>query len=243
MQDHTFLCKTSEVPEDGMKQFELKDGTKVLVLRSGDGFYAYDAICPHQEVELGEGFYDGCVLTCHQHLWQWDVKTGSPMGLAESGLEFYDLKIEGDEIFVGSSSALDVSSLFEGVSPETRDALSKLARVENYEAGSTIYQVGDAVQDLYVLESGQIEFQLGRDDRFSPAGFILHKGEVFGWAALLLDQPMRIARATCKEASSVLALNGRDVLDALSKDSAAGYRVMSSLVHLVTRYLASSGAK
>ncbi len=239
----TRLCRIEDVPKDGMQSFETESGEKVLVLSSGDEYFAYQAICPHQEVELCEGFYDGCVLTCHQHLWQWDVKTGAPMGLAETGLEFYELKIEGDEIFIGSSSALDVASLFEGVSSETRDALSKLARVESYDEGSTIYQVGDAVQDLYVLESGRVEFQLGRDDRVSPAGFILRKGEVFGWAALLSDQPMRIARATCKEASSVLALNGREVLEALSKDPSAGYRVMTSLVHLVTRYLASSGAK
>jgi toluene monooxygenase system ferredoxin subunit len=41
------------------------------------------AICPHQEVALCEGLFDGTVLTCHQHLWQWDIRSGAPMGIAE----------------------------------------------------------------------------------------------------------------------------------------------------------------
>ncbi len=100
MQDRTLLCNTNEVPEDGMKQFELDDGTKVIVLRSGDEFYAYDAMCPHQEVELCEGFYDGCVLTCHQHLWQWDVKTGDMMGLAEAPLTSVAMELDGEDLYV-----------------------------------------------------------------------------------------------------------------------------------------------
>jgi len=100
MQSRTYLCKASDIPQDGMKQFDLDSGSKVLVLRSGDGYFAYDAICPHQEVELCEGFYDGCVLTCHQHLWQWDVKTGDMMGLAEAPLMTVDIEVEGGEIYV-----------------------------------------------------------------------------------------------------------------------------------------------
>ncbi|MEJ2381709.1 MAG: Rieske 2Fe-2S domain-containing protein [Gammaproteobacteria bacterium] len=243
MMSLTRLCRVEDIPKDGMQRFETESGDKVLVLNSGDEYYAYQAICPHQEVELCEGFYDGSVLTCHQHLWQWDVKTGAPMGLAETGLEFFELQVKDGEIYIGSSSALDVAPLFEGLSSETRAALSKLAREEQFEEGSTIYDVGDSVQDLYILDTGRIEFLLGRDDRVSPAGFILRKGEVFGWAALLQDQPRRIAKASCIETSSVLALNGQAVLEVLGNDPAAGYQVMTKLVHLVTRYLASSGAK
>jgi len=232
-----------DIPKNGMQRFETESGEKVLVLNSGNDYYAYQAICPHQEVELCEGFYDGSVLTCHQHLWQWDVKTGAPMGLAEAGLEFYELNVKDGDIYIGSSSALDVAPLFEGLSSEMRDALSQLAREERYDDDSTIYEVGDPVQDLYILESGRVEFMIGRDDRVSPAGFMLRKGEVFGWAALLQDQPRRIARAVCKENSSVLALNGKAVLEVLEQDPGAGYQVMTKLVHLVTRYLASSGAK
>ena len=94
-----------------------------------------------------------------------------------------------------------------------------------------------------MLQSGRIEFVIGRDERTSRAGFALRKGEVCGWAALLEGQPVRIARATCLEPSIVLRINGRQTLQALEADPASGYTVMRRLSSLIARYLAPSGAK
>ena len=41
---------------------------------------------------------------------------------------------------------------------------------------------------------------------------MLRKGEVFGWAALLDNQPRRIARARCLEHSRLLRIDGRQTL-------------------------------
>ncbi len=92
-----------------------------------------------------------------------------------------------------------------------------------------------------MLESGRIEFRVGRDDRSSAAGFMLRKGEVFGWAALLDNQRTRIACATCLEKSTVLRLPGKDVLRVLESDPASGYQVMRALSSLITRHLTNSG--
>jgi toluene monooxygenase system ferredoxin subunit len=35
---------------------------------------------------LAEGLYDGKVFTCHEHLWQWDIVSGEPQGMAEAPL-------------------------------------------------------------------------------------------------------------------------------------------------------------
>ena len=80
-----------DVPANGMKECEAEGGLKLLVANAGGEFFAYQAVCPHQDVPLCEGLYDGAMLTCHQHLWQWDIRTGAPMGLAEAPLERYDL--------------------------------------------------------------------------------------------------------------------------------------------------------
>lgn len=239
----TKVCTTEDVPSNGMKEVEL-EGKTILIVNSGDEYYAFNGICPHQEVRLCEGLFDGCVLTCHEHLWQWEVQNkGAPIGLAEAPLEYYDVKVENDEIYVGIPSALTLASIFEGISAESQTALSALARHETHEAGSTIYDVGDTVEDLYLLESGRVEFMLGREDRTSPGGFMIRKGELFGWAALVADQPRRIARATCKEDSTVIALNGEQVRKVLEDAPADGHRVMSNLVQLITRYLASFGGR
>ncbi len=237
------VCKPADIPSNGMKSYDLPDGLKVLIANAGDCYYAYQGICPHQEVCLDEGFYDGAVLTCHQHLWQWDIKTGAAIGLAEAPLEAYQVQVEAGELYLVQSSALSVCELFASIAPETRDKLDQLARREQCAAGHTLYNIGDATDDLYILESGRVEFQVGRDDRTSAAGFMLRKGEVFGWAALLEQQPKRIAKANCLEASTVLRLNGKAALEVLAADPASGYTVMRKLSALITRHLTTAGDK
>lgn len=236
------ICRTSDVPANGLKECE-GDGIRVLIANSGSEYFAVQALCPHQDVALCEGIYDGTVLVCHQHLWQWDIRTGAPMGIAELPLQRYDVTVEGDAIYVGSQGALDVGELFNGIGAATLAALTGLAAREEFAEGSVIYKLGDPADDFFVLESGRVEFQIGRGDRVNPAGFMLRKGEVFGWAALLEGNPVRIASARCLEASALLRINGKDVLKALEQDPAAGYLVMRRLAALIARYLASSGAK
>ena len=190
-----------------------------------------------------KGLYDGAVLTCHQHLWQWDIRTGAAMGLAEAALESFPVQVEGDSIYVVAQSALNAAELFVGISDATLAAITALAQKEERAAGSICYDFGDPADDFYVLESGRVEFLIGRDERLSPAGFMLRKGEVFGWAALLENQPRRIARATCLEQSQLLRIDGRKTLALLESDSASGYLVMRRLSSLIARYLASSGSK
>lgn len=237
------ICKSTDIPANGMKAYDIEGGLKVLIANAGDCYYAYQGICPHQEVCLDEGFYDGAVLTCHQHLWQWDITTGGAVGLAEAPLESYEVKVEDGEIFVLQSSALKMAELFSGISEVTLDNLGLLARREEYASGTILYNVGDPTDDLYVLESGRVEFLIGRDDRTSAAGFMLHKGEMFGWAALLENQPRRIAKAACLEQSALLRLNGEETLKVLESDPASGYIVMRKLSTLITRHLSSAGDK
>jgi toluene monooxygenase system ferredoxin subunit len=238
-----FVCRLGDIPPNGMKECAAEGGLKLLVANSGGDYFAYQAMCPHQEVALCEGLYDGSILTCHMHLWQWEIRSGSPIGLAEAPLERFDLSVEGDSVFVESKSALNVGELFAGASEATLGALASLAKREEYAPQAIVYEVGDPADDFFVLDSGRVEFQIGRDDRTSPAGFMLRKGEVFGWAALLDSHPLRIASARCHEHSVLLRISGADALKVLEKDPPSGFLVMRRLSSLIARYLAESGVK
>lgn len=237
------VCRVEDVPPNGMREVELEAGLKVVVANSGSDYFACQAVCPHQDVALCEGLYDGSVLTCHMHLWQWDIRSGAPIGLAEAPLQLFDLSVEDGVIYLTPPSALHAAELFKGVSEATLTRIAELGKSEAFDGGSTLYGVGDPAQDFYILESGRVEFLIGRDQRTSPAGFVLRQGEVFGWAALLDGQPARIARATCLEKSTVLRMNGKAVLKVLEADPGAGYLVMRRLAELIARYLTASGAK
>ncbi len=240
MSNNIHVCKLSDIPTNGIKDFVIEGGEKVLIANFRERYYAYSGNCPHQGTCLAEGFYDGAVLTCSKHLWQWDITSGKPIGLAEAPLEGYQLEIEDDEIFVRQSNALKMAELFADISSDTQDRLVQLTRREEYESGSVLYDLGDITDDLYILESGRVVFELGRDERTSAAGFILRKGEVFGWAALLEHQPIRIAKAVCVEKSTLLRLNGAEAVKVLASDPASGYLVMRQLATLITRHFTSS---
>jgi len=238
------VCQVADVPPNGLKECETEDGMKLVVANAGGEFYGFQASCPHQEVPLCEGLFDGSTLTCHMHLWQWDVRTGTPLGIAEAPLQLFPLAREGDALYLsGEDSALDVGELFNGLNRSLLQKLAALARPEEYAKGATLYRPGDPAEDFYVLDSGRVEFLVGRGDRTAPGGFMLKKGEVFGWAALLDGYPNRIASARCLEDSSVLRINGKQALAVLEQDPGAGFVVMRRLAALIARYLATSGVK
>lgn len=233
------VCHIADIPANGMKECEAEGGLKLLIANSGDEYFACQARCPHQDVALCEGLYDGNVLTCHQHLWQWEIRTGAPIGMAEAPLERYEVRVEDGSIYVVPPSALKVAELFDGVSEKTKAEITALGRNETFEEGSVLYNIGDLAEDLYILESGRVEFLVGRDGRTTPAGFMLRKGEVFGWAVLLENYPRHIAKATCLKRSVLWRINGGAVLKTLEADPASGYLVMRKLASLITRFLTS----
>src|SRR5262245_58619221 len=47
----TRVCSTADVPANGMKEFPV-NGVNVLVVNTGDGFVAVQALCPHEAVPL-----------------------------------------------------------------------------------------------------------------------------------------------------------------------------------------------
>ena len=93
------VCATADVPVNGLKEVAA-NGLSMVVVNTGTGFVAYQAMCPHEAIPLAEGVCDGSVLTCLEHMWQFDVKTGAPMGDAQEGLKGFPLKEEGGEVYV-----------------------------------------------------------------------------------------------------------------------------------------------
>jgi toluene monooxygenase system ferredoxin subunit len=50
--------------------------TAILLLRIDGQFHAYQGRCPHQGAALAEGEFDGELITCGAHRWQFDARNG-----------------------------------------------------------------------------------------------------------------------------------------------------------------------
>lgn len=77
------------------------NGVALLVAKVGGEFFAYPPLCPHMAEPLEiSGVCDGKLLTCTKHLWQWDMRTGAPCGMAERELLLYPVSKNGDDVLV-----------------------------------------------------------------------------------------------------------------------------------------------
>ncbi len=95
------ICTLDDVWEGDMDAFETENGTPVLVVGlDGGGLKAYQAICPHQEIELVDGEFDGNVIICKAHLWQFSSSTGKGINPTDCEIAEYPLKIEGEGVWV-----------------------------------------------------------------------------------------------------------------------------------------------
>lgn len=97
--DWKMVCPIADIEEGKLVELTVA-GVDILVVRAGNDIVAIPPLCPHMEQPLAAGVVDGETLTCPKHLWQWDIRTGEPRGLAEKPLVFYPVKIEGNDMLV-----------------------------------------------------------------------------------------------------------------------------------------------
>ena len=127
------------------------------------------------------------------------------------------------------------TELFGGLPDVTLQAIADFATTRSYDEGDNVYSFGDDANDLYLVDQGRIRFLMGVGNRPQDSGSIMTEGSVFGWAAVLDEQPRRVATAACLEDSRVIVIPSRPLLDLFQQDSGAGYLVMRRLATMIAR--------
>ncbi|MCB1520775.1 MAG: Crp/Fnr family transcriptional regulator [Hyphomicrobiaceae bacterium] len=140
----------------------------------------------------------------------------------------------------GAVEVLKKASLFEGLQPNAVAAIAGMATELTLEEGDDVYTLGDEASAVYVVTSGRIRFSLGVGNRASAAHSIMEAGQAFGWAALIGDEPRRVATATCLEDTTLLAIDGKKLTAYFETDTASGYAVMRRLADRISRDLLSA---
>jgi CRP-like cAMP-binding protein len=131
---------------------------------------------------------------------------------------------------------LQKTAIFSGMAIQTLENIAGITRRLSFDEGDAIYQFGDDARDVFIVVSGRVRFSLGVGNR-AGSGSIMSEGHLIGWAALVEDQPRRLATATCLEPSTMLAINGRKLLEIFEGDTAAGYTAMRRLAAMIARNL------
>jgi toluene monooxygenase system ferredoxin subunit len=100
------VCAAADVPANTLQKFNV-DGIEIVIANYDEGFRGFPPFCPHMEEPLANsGILEGGVLTCSKHLWQWDLRTGEMVGMAEKPLLLYEVKTEGDDVMADMETEL-----------------------------------------------------------------------------------------------------------------------------------------
>lgn len=95
-----YVCQLDDLWEGEMELRE-SEGKDVLMVWPNDGeLCAYQTQCPHQDVDLIEGKFDGKTLTCRLHHWVFDACTGKGINPGDCQLTKYPLQIQDGKVFV-----------------------------------------------------------------------------------------------------------------------------------------------
>jgi nitrite reductase/ring-hydroxylating ferredoxin subunit len=83
----------ADLPPGACARVELPDGDELAVYNVDGEFYAIENSCPHRGAPLSEGSLCGHVVECGLHGWEFDVRTGACLTVADR-IKTYPLKIE-----------------------------------------------------------------------------------------------------------------------------------------------------
>lgn len=81
---------------------EVKCNEESVCLANVEGkYYAIGNICTHEQGPLAEGILDNFEVECPWHSARFDIRTGKVLSPpAETDVPKYEVKIEGDDIFI-----------------------------------------------------------------------------------------------------------------------------------------------
>ena len=80
------VCSVEDIWEGEMDSFEVDGKEVLLICKDGGEFSAFQGVCPHQDIPLVEGKFDGKIITCRAHLWTFDVCSGKGINPSDCAL-------------------------------------------------------------------------------------------------------------------------------------------------------------
>ncbi len=102
-EDFSKVCKLSELKE-GVGKRAMIDEIDIALFKSGGKIYALQNVCPHQHLPvIYEGFIEDEKIYCPAHGWGFNLCDGK-LGGKSKGLDSYEVKISGDDIFIKAYS-------------------------------------------------------------------------------------------------------------------------------------------
>jgi NAD(P)H-dependent nitrite reductase small subunit len=93
------VASVGEIPMGAGRMVEVAEEEIALFNFNGQ-FHAISDMCPHRGASLAEGFLDGGKVFCPWHCFDFNLKTGECSMVPSLRVQTYEVKVEGEDIFV-----------------------------------------------------------------------------------------------------------------------------------------------
>jgi toluene monooxygenase system ferredoxin subunit len=184
------VMKSGELWSGELRALEL-DGTKVLLLRTDAGIFAYEDRCVHLGVPLSEGSLRGRTLTCRAHHYTYDAETGRGENPRNTCLQSFPVRVEAGAICVDVSPVRSVGPVLcnNGLGQAIVRALREQnPEIEVLDRGAYLRVLARGHCELrseLVRQQAGAEFELPNDlESVMPAfdGYLRIDGESASWS-------------------------------------------------------------
>src|SRR5713226_4324254 len=101
MATFVLVAKISDV-QPGARRVVVVQGHPVALVNVEGRFYAVSNVCLHRGGPIGEGMLDDAVVTCPNHGWEYDVRTGANLANPMARLRSFEVRIDGEDVLVGA---------------------------------------------------------------------------------------------------------------------------------------------
>jgi toluene monooxygenase system ferredoxin subunit len=131
--------------------------------------------------------------------------------------------------------------LFQDISPVILEKIAAISHEEVRKQGETVFREGQTADKLHFLLKGSVALKvsiMSKPDSVTVS-FVSKPYECFGWSGLVAPHHFT-ASAYCDEDSSVLVVDGTELMKILSSNTEAGFKVMSRIAELVSDRLRNS---
>jgi nitrite reductase/ring-hydroxylating ferredoxin subunit len=84
--------------EDGYRMRFKIDSLELILAKEGNEFFAFGAVCPHQEQSLDDAMIENQTVICPRHNFSFSLQSGAHVEGFCPSLPVYTVHFEGNEV-------------------------------------------------------------------------------------------------------------------------------------------------
>jgi CRP-like cAMP-binding protein len=120
--------------------------------------------------------------------------------------------------------------VFEGLTDEDLDRVTRICSEKNFRKGEYITREGETGDEMYVITGGSVDVMLGESYRTVPRVVVsLGAGQIIGEMALLDQGPRSASVMATSEPTTVQVIQRQEFEDLCEQNTRIGYLVMRNL--------------